>query len=177
MDPGKHVVRVQAEGYEPHEETVGLPARGGAVVVDVTLRRKGEPPPNEPTPEIPPPTSDDGPSPYVVPTAIAFSVGAVGLGVGAVTGGLFLSQVSDLKDSCPNDRCPATVQDDLDSTSTLGNVTTAALAVGGAGATVGFVLLGVWLSQPEAEAKPGATAKVAVMPEIGPGWIGLRVVQ
>ncbi|NUO48940.1 MAG: PEGA domain-containing protein [Polyangiaceae bacterium] len=173
MDPGAHKVRVEADGYEPHEESVTLPPKGGTVVVDVTMRRPGAPKePVEPAGGggTPP---DAGPSPIVVPMAIAFSLGAVGLGVGAVTGGLFLNKASELKDACPDDRCPSSQKESLDDTTLFGNVTTAALAVGGAGAVAGFVMLGVWLSGDE-RSPEGHARGAAVVPLIGPGYLGLR---
>lgn len=175
FDAGEHKLRVEAEGFTPDERTVTLPPRGGVVTVEIILRGVGGPP----KPDIPPPTPPDkgskATSPLVAPTIITLSVGVAGLGVGAVTGGLFLSQLSDLKGRCPDDRCPREEQPNIDDTGTMGNVSTVAFAVGGAATATGVVLLALWQSgvgTDEETARPAA-AGVTVMPLFGPGWLGV----
>jgi hypothetical protein len=103
-----------------------------------------------------------------------FGLGAVGIGVGAVTGLLSISQVSDVKKDCPNDVCPASRQGDLDSAKSLGTVSTIAFIAGGVG--VGAGIVGLVLSSKEASAEPaaGTSAKVTVRPDVGPTWMGLH---
>ncbi|WP_437587384.1 tetratricopeptide repeat protein [Sorangium sp. So ce1000] len=77
----------------------------------------------------------------LVPAGVAFGLGAVGLGVGAVTGLVSLSQVSDIRSRCEGRRCPADLQDDADAATTLGHVSTVGFVVGAAAAAAGVVLL------------------------------------
>ncbi len=171
LDPGEHHVTVTAEGYEPFERSVTLPAKGGVVVVEAALRRPGEPaeppPPAAPAaPELPP---ADAPS--RAPAIAAFGVGAVGVGVGAVTGILFLGKLGDLEDRCPNDRCTTAEQADIDSAGLLGNISTIAFGVGAAGLATGVILLLVSSPAPSPGKKAAAVASVST--RIAPGWIGL----
>ncbi len=172
FNAGEHKLRVEAEGFRPEERTVTLPARGGVVAVEIILRGASEPPqPQLPTP-TPPDTGPRPASPFVAPTIITLSLGVAGLGVGAVTGGLFLSQLSDLKDRCPADRCAREEQPNIDETATMGNVSTVALAVGGAATATGVVLLGLWLGD-VGRGGAGTDEKRALIPLIGPGWLGV----
>ncbi|WP_438023936.1 tetratricopeptide repeat protein [Sorangium sp. So ce233] len=77
----------------------------------------------------------------LLPAGIAFGLGAVGLGVGAATGIVSLSQVSDIKAQCEGQRCPAELKGDADSATTLGHVSTVGFIVGAASAAAGVVLL------------------------------------
>jgi hypothetical protein len=102
-----------------------------------------------------------------------FGLGAVGLGIGTVTGLVSISQVSDVKKDCPNDVCPPARQDDLDSARSLGTVSTIAFIAGGVGVGAGNV--GLILSGKESnEPAPSTTAKPTLRPELGATWLGLR---
>jgi hypothetical protein len=173
FDPGEHKLRVEAEGFVADEQTITLPPKGGVVAVEIILRAVGEPAKPEPPPPTPPDTPPPPASPFIAPTIITLSVGIVGLGVGGVTGGLFLSQLSDLKDRCPNDRCAREEQPNIDSTGTMGTVSTVAFAVGGAATATGVVLLGLWLGGVGTDEKKSARSNVDVLPLIGPGWLGV----
>jgi hypothetical protein len=70
----------------------------------------------------------------------AYGIGAVGLGVGAAFGVMTMSERNELKGSCPGDVCPPAQQDQLDSAKRLGNFSTIAFGVGGAGVVLGTVL-------------------------------------
>jgi hypothetical protein len=89
--------------------------------------------------EAPPPVRGGlGPLVYV-----GGGVAVVGLGVGAVTGLMAMSKASSVKDACNGTTCPRSVDGDLSSGRTLGNVSTIAFVVGGAGLAtliVGLVL-------------------------------------
>jgi hypothetical protein len=127
-DPGLRRVRVRAPGYREETRSVTL-AEGKTAVVEITLAR-----------------SSEGPtSGWSRPTGIAFTTaGAVGLGIGAVTGILSLNKVGAIKSRCGGVVCPAddtADRDSLSSAKTLGNVSTAALVAGGTLAAAGVVLL------------------------------------
>jgi tetratricopeptide (TPR) repeat protein len=77
----------------------------------------------------------------IVPYVLLGAGGALVVG-GAITGLIVLSEVSDLEDACPGDRCPDGASlDDRDSAKTLAIVTDVLLGVGVATAAVGAVLL------------------------------------
>jgi len=103
-----------------------------------------------------------------------FGLGAVGVGVGAVTGILSFSKVSDVKKDCPNDVCPASRQGDIDSAKSLGTVSTIAFIAGGVGVGAGILGLVLQSNESSREAPPGTTAKLTVRPDVGPTWMGLH---
>ena len=70
----------------------------------------------------------------------AFSIGVVGLAVGTVAGIAALSNKSDLDDACVDKVCPRSAQDNVDSFSRNGIVSTIGFAVGGAGLVLGGIL-------------------------------------
>jgi hypothetical protein len=97
-----------------------------------------------------------------------FGVGAVALVAGAVTGVLAFSKASSVSGACSGLTCPRSVDGDLQTGRTMGDVSTIAFAVAGAGAAVGVA--GLFLSTRET-----ASPKVAhVEPWISPGVAGLR---
>lgn len=106
-----------------------------------------------------------------------FGVGAVGIAVGAITGVMSLSKVSDVKPDCPGGVCPASRQNDIDSAKTLGTVSTVSFIVGGIGVAVGIA--GVVMSKkdtaPDKEKKSDKPKEDArIEPVIGLGYAGLR---
>ena len=155
LDPGPHTVTVNAPGFRPFSETVTLPARGGVVVLDATLQPEAppapvaalppdvrpSPPPVAPPAPAPPPPREPGRSASRLPGVIVLGVGGVGLAIGAITGQLFLAHLGDLKSVCPNDRCPAGEQPQIDTTRALGNASTTALVLGAAAVVAGAVVL------------------------------------
>ena len=73
---------------------------------------------------------------------VGLGVGGVGLVAGAITGAVTLSRAATLKQDCQNGRClPAA---GLETTKTLGDVSTASFIIGGAGIglAVGALLVG-----------------------------------
>jgi hypothetical protein len=75
------------------------------------------------------------------PGIAALAVGAVGLGVGAVTGVMALSKANDVKSRCVAGHCPAEDASKADSARTLGTVSTIGFVVGGVGIGAGTFLL------------------------------------
>jgi hypothetical protein len=183
-DPGAHTVVVKVAGRDPIEKSVTLPDKGGVVNLEITIGAdKSE---DKATTSLPAPmflpaalkesSSDSAGSSNashggsLVPALIGFGVGAVGLGVGAITGAMSMSKVSDIKSHCPNNHCPASEQSDIDSTKTLGTVSTVGFIVGGVGVAAGAVLL--LLRSPSGESPPAAS-KATVSPWIGIGSCGI----
>jgi hypothetical protein len=169
-DPGPHQVRVSAPGYREETRSVTL-AEGKTAVVEIALQKvDGSEPSAQPSARS-----------WQRPTGIALTAaGAVGLGVGAVTGILSLDKLSDVESGCPDyPLCPVddkAGQDDLSSAKALGNVSTAAFIAGGVLAATGVVLLVV---HPGREREPAAGARAAggagsVSVVLGPGRLDFQ---
>ena len=142
VDPGTRVLRASAPGHEPWEQSVEVAAAARSTIEVPRL----EPLPADPSPPAtpapaaaPPPRSPprlaattERPSSGLWPVAItAYSIAGLGLVVGGITGGLALSEGSDLE--CPGGDCPPSEADALDRATTLANVSNVAFAVAGAG--------------------------------------------
>jgi hypothetical protein len=106
----------------------------------------------------------------IVPAAIAFGFGAAGIGVGAVTGFLYLDKKAKVEETCAplgGGECGA-AQADIKARGTFGTVAIIGLAAGGVGLGVGTILaLTRDTGEPEEQ-----TAGVSVF--VGPASIGLR---
>jgi tetratricopeptide (TPR) repeat protein len=90
-------------------------------------------------------------------TWVAFCVGGASAIAAGVTGGLYTSRVNDVKGRCDGSDCPTTAKSDADAAETLGDVTTALVAVAGVGIAAGIVL---YFVEPELH----ADAKIEVAP-------------
>lgn len=157
VDPGEHAIDVTAPGFMKSSSRVTL-GEGEKKSLTLTLTRDPSasapappashavepapaPPRVAPAPAAPahaPPSPE--PSPNRTAAYVALGAGAAGVAAGSVLGLLAMRRHGDLKDACPNDVCPPGKQDDLDSARKLGNVSTIAFAVGGAGLALGTVL-------------------------------------
>jgi len=178
-NPGPHVVNASADGFKAATLSVTVPP-GGTVDAPLTLEKDLSAP--AATPPQPGPTEANAPATQpatpeqataassggssVLPW-IAFGVGGVGLGLGAVTGILAMGKHSDLSKVC-TPSCGPDQQSNLDSYHTLGTLSTVGFIVGGIGAATGVTLL---LLQPKASAD-AAPATPAARLVIGPGSIG-----
>jgi hypothetical protein len=72
---------------------------------------------------------------------LGYGVGAAGLGVFAVAGGLALDKVKELDARCPNKQCPSTEARNQRAAASLGTAATIGLVVGGLGAAAGTTVL------------------------------------
>ncbi|MBX3201949.1 MAG: hypothetical protein KF894_27685 [Labilithrix sp.] len=174
VNPGKHVVVVRAGAIERREEVTVAESENKTLTVDLAeTAERDESPPGAPAPRA-------SAAPKVMMFA-GFGLAVVGVGVGAVTGLMSLSRTNDLKDACPNDRCPSDKRSELDDTRSLGNISTIAFIAGGIGAGVGVA--GLLLSgSSRSEATPGAAGArrppSAFAPEhvravLGPSYVGV----
>jgi hypothetical protein len=145
---GEHKLEVLAEGFLPETARVRL-ERGKRLVIPVELRRDRN------TPEWR--AARNGWA------GAAFGVGALGLGVFAVTGSLALARSNELRSTCTNGLCPASEQASLDAARTLGTVASVGAVVAGVGVATGAVILLV--------ARPGENDRRAG----GSGWREWRV--
>ena len=163
VDPGEHVVAVEAEGWKRSERRVEL-AEGTHETVKIKLARDA---PDAP----PPPRPESGGS--RVPAVIAFSVGAAGAGVGAVFGLLAFNKTGAAKESCKEDVCPddPNVVKTRDEAVKYGNISTVGFIVGGVRLATGIVLL--ITSSGSSDPEPAGKKSAWVEPWIGPGQAGV----
>jgi len=164
-NPGPHTIVGTAEGHPPVTRSVTLAESATASIelsFGASAAPSAPPQPDQPAPDAPPTGS-------LVPAIAAFGVGALGLGIGAITGAISLSKVSDVKSHCEGTSCPVAWQGDADSATTLGTVSTVSFIVGGLGVGAGVVLLLVR----GGGAAPPPPASWWVRPRVGLGTIGL----
>ncbi len=158
IDPGEHSVDVTAPGFMKSTSRLTV-AEGEKKSLTLTLARDPNasvptpPPAGKPVQEpaqvqqSPAPsqtsvvaTPPAEPAPNRTPAYVALGVGAAGIAAGSVLGLMAIQQHGDLEKDCPGNVCPASRQGDLDGARKLGNVSTIAFAVGGAGLALGAVL-------------------------------------
>jgi hypothetical protein len=142
FDAGERSIHAEAPGYAPVDQTVTLPAKGGVVVIDasfVPLPTRPVAPPRPTAERAAQEARVQKPSP--APWIGALAVGGAGLAVGGVAGGVFLSRLSALKARCPMNQCASTDEPEARTIGTIGNVSTAALVVGGVGVAAGAVIV------------------------------------
>jgi hypothetical protein len=171
VDPGTHAVAVKrGDETESSQVTVGegenkeviltlkaLPAHQGGIHVEPPPPRHDQPPP-------PPP-----PPPSHTAAYVAFGVAGAGIAVGAVTGLMAVSGASTLSHECPDYRCPPSAHGDLDSTTTLGTVSTITFGVGIVAAVVGIYSL-----SSHATPASSASSSATVSPLLGLGSLGVH---
>ncbi|EYF08746.1 PEGA domain-containing protein [Chondromyces apiculatus] len=121
VDPGTHHLRVTAPTVAPFEREVEVTeGKNQQVLVELQSTRT---------------------SLGKVPGAVVLGLGAVGLGIGTVTGAMSLSRVSELDRLCPDRQCSPAEQPIGDDARTLGTVSTVGFVVGGVLAAAGVTLL------------------------------------
>ncbi len=161
-DPGEHSIEVTAPGFLKLATRIGV-AEGEKKSVTLTLSRD----PNAtvaPAPAaaaatngaVAAPSANAGEparstvadqsatpphGPNRTPAYVSLGIGAVGVATGGVLGILTLKRYKSIHGHCPNDVCTSDQQSDLDSAKRLGNVSTIAFGVGGAGLVLGTVLI------------------------------------
>jgi hypothetical protein len=123
---GEHKVEVSADGFLPEIRTVKL-ERQKRQVVTIGLERDR--------------SASGFRTMRGVAAGTAFGVGALGLGLGAVTGVLALVKSNDVKTRCVDTVCSLADQGNLDSVHTLGKLATAGFVIGGAGVVAGTIVL------------------------------------
>jgi hypothetical protein len=135
LNPGRHTIEAKVENAEPRARSFTL-AEGSAARIELVLT----------------PSSVGG---SLMPAFLAFGVGVAALGVGAITGAVSLSKVSDLKSRCKGNLCPIKDQGEADVARAFGDASTAAFSIGGAVMAVGVVLAVV---RPFGGAEPAASS-------------------
>jgi hypothetical protein len=173
VNPGRHSVVARSGSLEKKQDFDVAERESKTVTFDLKPAVVGVPP----KPEEPVVTSSSSSLPKILIFG-GFGLGLVGIGVGSVTGLMSISQVSDLKQGCPNNVCRLTSQSDIDSAKSLGTISTIAFIAGGVGVGAGIVGLVLQSKQSTTEEAPppGASAKASltVRPDVGPTWLGVH---
>ena len=175
LNPGKHTIRVALAGYQP--ATVEFEIREGEnrnvdvpLVVDPNAAKAGAEPAAAGIVTSPGgPSGSTGASDNYDRSMTFFHVGLVvggtGLVVGSVFGVLSLARASSAKEHCSDDHCTPDAQSDIDTSTTLANVSNIGFGVAVVGA--GLAIYGL-VTRPAR-----ARAALVVTPVIGPGSAGL----
>jgi hypothetical protein len=183
IDPGSHVLAVTGDGFKPAELRFTVP-EGGAVDAPITLEKDPNyvvaPPTPTPAPSVPTATPSTEPTPTPIGERpetsssfpkflpfVALGVGAAGLVLGGITGGIALGDHSKLSSACGSGPCDPSQKGQLDSYHTMAGISTAGFIIGGVGVAAGGLL---WLLQPKGAPTPAAGWHVT--PTIGPASIG-----
>lgn len=184
LDPGKHELSARiGTGPETRSQIDLAPGESKDVTLPVTA------PAVEATPAPLPPSSGRGRGYDQQPPEPArkshsnglatagFVVGGIGVGIGAITGIVALSQKSTLADKCTNKQCGVAEHDALDTAKKWGNVSTAFFIIGGVGLATGLIATlaapsrSTGLAPPPPDRKPVA---LTVTPDFGPGGVGVH---
>lgn len=180
IEPGQRKVTFRAKWKKDNTTMVSVAKSDRPQHIVVPPMEDDDPVPVIATPTPEPPKNDgppaEPPRPGATQRTIAIALGAVGivgLGVGAVTG------VMALSNDCATGgrataRCPGSDQASKDAVSS-GESTAAISTVGfiaGGAALTGAVLL--YLTAPKAKATSSQESRARVVPELGAGWAGVR---
>jgi hypothetical protein len=161
VDPGRHVVRADAEGFAPAESTVTVVEHKTEKVALTLVPGAATAPPGGP-----PPSASGGSTRRTLGFA-ALGVGGAGLLVGAIIGGVEVAKHGELSKNCPGSQCPPSEYGTLDSYHSLSNVPVVGFALGGVLAATGVALV---VTAPKA----GPASEAWLAPLIGPGFAGLK---
>lgn len=170
VNPGDHVLVVGAPGYRDERVEVSV-IEGQQRHVNVALVR-GASTTATPIGACPPVVAaearrpDTGPPRGRSPLAyVALTTGALGVGVGAITGVMALSRASAAEDNCTGTICTPAAQADIDVSKTFGVISTVAFGVGVVGLAVGAFMF--------FSSKPQVSASRSWGVATGPGAVGL----
>lgn len=144
VDPGAHVVTVEAPGRRASEQRFTV-ERGQKKTVELTVGGAATAEPATPPPASESAPADSAPAkPGQGQRVAGFVVGGVGaatLILGAITGGLTLAKKSTIDANCSGTSCNHEGKLAADSAKTTGLVSTIGFSVGAAGLVAGTVLL------------------------------------
>jgi hypothetical protein len=167
VDPGKHAVGVDAEGFESADRNVTV-AEGEHKQVTLTLEAVAK--------SAPPKPKESGGGGTKIPAIASFVIGAAGIGVGSAFGILAFDETAKARQFCKDNLCPAT-KDVVSARNTAianGNVSTVGFVVGGVGLAAGVILLLTVGSSSDASAdKAEKKDAFTVRPYVGAGEAGI----
>ncbi len=170
LDPGKHTVRVESDGFKPVEVTVDLANRGGVTKVPVQLEVGNAR--RTPDSEIEPSSQSSTSRRFLAPALVTLGVGVAASTAGTVMGLLSMSRVDELEGKCivgTNNqyRCPTKYEGLIAETRRFSDISTSMFIVGGVALVTGIVLL--------IPSKPSAqNAAFQMEPFVGLGGAGVR---
>jgi hypothetical protein len=185
VDPGEHKVSARGEATAADEQTITVP-EGGKMELELRLhpapKLTPDQGPKKDATSIPPATEPADPTLSYVGYS-ALGIGGTGVIVGSVFLGLGFATRSDAdaayercgSEACVEGSAGQKETDELDADANLQQtVGVVALAVGGAAAVTGLVLV---LIAPSDEGAGDATDRgapgVSLRPSIGPSWLGV----
>lgn len=145
---GSVTVRVTAPGREPLLRKVEL-VGGRHADVDASFEAAAAAAPTDPSPASRDRPARFRPSPLVF---VGAGVAGAGLVVGVATGAASIAKTSDIKKSCPQNRCPASLDAERSKANALANASNVSLAIAAAGAIVGAVGIGLSFHHEDASA-------------------------
>ena len=164
VDAGEHEVVAKAGGDMIHRQMVAV-ADGEEAVVQIKAGASHiEPADGEDGDEL----TDDG-GPERVWTWVALGVGGAALIAGGAIGGAVMGKASDLEKQCPDNQCPESRWDELDSAEAMAMTSNVLIGVGAAAVVAGVVLFFVEPGGDEEE------AAVSLSPTVGPQGAGLSL--
>lgn len=152
LDPGNHVVAVQATGSPDARVEFAL-AEGEHKSVDVHLEKTAQPPIPVPVTTTEAPTSLKAPPPEPTPvmvrtgpgwlTYVGFSVAGAGVLVGSITGLQAFAAANRLSGKCDSNHvCPASQDSDVNKLNTTSTISTISFALAGVGLAAALFDLG-----------------------------------
>ncbi len=166
VDPGKHTVAVDADGYESADRNITV-AEGEHKQVTLTL---------EAVAKAAPPKPKESGGGTKIPAIASFVVGAAGIGVGAAFGILAFDETAKAKQFCDGNNCPARPEVVAARNTAIanGNVSTVGFVVGGVGVAAGIILLLTVGSSSDTPAdKADKKEAFTIRPYVGAGEAGL----
>lgn len=123
---GEHTVEIAAPGFFPAKQGVRLERRKQREL-QVTLEAE--------------PNTAGMRLARNIGAGVGYGIGALGLGAGALTGGLASKAIDEVRSRCGGTACPSSEKANVDAAATLGALSTASFVVGGLGVAVGTASL------------------------------------
>jgi len=152
VNPGEHTVEVVVVGFAPTVHKLTF-AEGHIERIELANLSRHR------APEV---AGDEQPTDLLVPSLLAFGVGAAGLLAGAIAGVIALNRKSELERRCPTKVCSPEDEELADAVRASATASTVGLIVGGLGVGVGLTLL--LLHDGSATAQDAASVQIRLAP-------------
>lgn len=147
VNPGKHAIAVTVDGSRTLTQSIELKEGASERVVIPAAAVLGA-----------------GAGEVLVPAAVAFGLGFVGLGVGTVTGLMALSRIGQVEESCSISGC--TARGEVSTAGELSTISTVSFVAGGIGLGTSALLLFL-------NSRGSSSSNVYVSATMGPGSINV----
>ena len=176
IDPGSHEFTFTVAGQRPVRQTFVLrEGQKGHHEIVLIESPSPQPAPEEPQPGVSKPVGREGGG-MAKQKTLALAAGGVGV-AGVVIGGIFgliaNSKWSEAQADCGAAcRADAPARNERSEALTAATVSTVGFVVGGVGVAAGAVL---WLTAPPRASGSTSSARVRVLPSVGPGAVGALV--